>query len=578
MTHATLTGYPSKDRPWLKFYDSKALNTPLKPCGMYDFMYERNKDRLNGTALNYFGKKTTYGEFFSEIDKATAAVTDAIAKAYTACGVKPGDIVTLVTLTCVPSVVSLYALNKIGGVPNYLNVLSTEAELEHFFTEVKSDIVVTLDLFGKNVLAAAEKAGVKKVIVYSLREGMPAVTSLGFAVKMRKFDSSFLDNNRLVLMWNDFLAMAKGQPEIRYKKNGTELAYFGHTGGTTGIPKGVLLNDHSFNTVAHYYNLCMAHERGDVFLSVMIPYVVYSGIINIHMPLSLGFETVLVPKFESDKWDEYIKKYRPQHCGIIPAYAQTFLTNEKLDKMDLSCLVTIGMGGEGLNIPLEEGVNKFMAEHGSKAKLCKGYGMTEVCATAATEFAYANKVGSVGIPLPENNFMIYDLDKGCECPYNKTGEICMQASTRMIGYLDNEEEMNNLFRTHADGSVWLHTGDLGYIDEEGFIFLEGRLKRMIMTVIDGKVYKIPPAKVESVLSELDDIVDVCVVGASHGNDKVLRAFVIKNGDTDEKQLTARMKAECEKQLPENMRPYFYSFCDAFPRTPAGKIDYRALEE
>ena len=570
MKDATPTGFPSIDKPWLKFYSEKALNTPLAPVGMYDFMYERNKDRLDGTALNYFGKKTSYGEFFAAIDEA--------AKAYAACGVKPGDIVTLVTLTCVPSVVSLYALNKIGGVPNYLNVLSTEAELEHFFTEVKSDVVVTLDLFGKNVLEAASKAGVKKVIVYSLREGMPAVTSLGFAVKMRKFDSSFLDNNKLVLMWKDFLAMGKGQPEITYKKNGTELAYFGHTGGTTGIPKGVLLNDHSFNTVAHYYNLGMAHERGDVFLSVMIPYVVYSGIINIHMPLSLGFETVLVPKFESDKWDEYIKKYRPQHCGIIPAYAQTFLTNEKLDKMDLSCLVTIGMGGEGLNIPLEESVNKFMAEHGSKAKLCKGYGMTEVCATAATEFAYANKVGSVGIPLPENNFMIYDLDKGCECPYNKTGEICMQASSRMIGYLDNEEEMNHLFRTHADGSVWLHTGDLGYIDEEGFIFLEGRLKRMIMTVIDGKVYKIPPAKVESVLSELDDVKDVCVVGASDGNDKVLRAFVIKNGDADEKALTEKMRAECAKQLPDNMRPYFYEFCAEFPRTPAGKIDYRALED
>ena len=569
MTNAKTTGYPSVDRPWLKFFSEKALNTPLAPCGMYDFMYANNKDHPNDVALNYFGKKTTYGEFFRMIDQT--------AKAFTALGVKPGDVVTLVTLTCVPSVVCLYALNKIGGVPNYLNVLSTEAEFGHFFTEVKSDIVVTLDLFGKSVLEAAEKTGVKKVIVYSLREGMPAATGLGFALKMRKFDSSFLNGNKLVLMWKDFFATGKGRPEISYKKVGTEIAYFGHTGGTTGIPKGVLLNDHSFNTVAHYYNLCMAHNRGDVFLSVMIPYVVYSGIINVHMPLSLGFETVLVPKFESDKWDEYIKKYHPQHCGIIPAYAQTLLTNERLDKMDLSCLVTIGMGGEGLNVPLEEGVNAFLKAHGSNAKLCKGYGMTEVCATAATEFVYANKIGSVGIPLPENNFMIYDLDTGDECPYGKTGEICMQAATRMIGYLDNPEEMANLFRTHKDGSVWLHTGDLGYIDEEGFIFLEGRLKRMIMTVIGGKVYKIPPAKVESVLSEHEGVVDVCVVGASRGNDKVLRAFVIKQDGFDGDELIKQLRAVCDKQLPDNMRPAFYELRDEFPRTPAGKIDYRLLE-
>ena len=490
-------------------------------------------------------------------------------------GDKPGDVVTLITLSCVPSVISLYALNKIGGVPNYLNVLSTCEDFEHFFKEVKSDVVVTLDLFGENVIKAAEKAGVKKVIVYSLREGMPAVTSLGFAYKMRKFDKTFL-NNKLVLMWKDFMAMGEGQPEIDYKKNGKEVAYFGHTGGTTGIPKGVLLNDHSFNLVAHYYNLCMAHEVGDVFLSVMIPYVVYSGIINIHMPLSLGFETVLVPKFESDKWHEYIKKYHPQHCGIIPAYAQTLLTNPELDKMDLSCLQTIGMGGEGLNIPLEEGVNGFMTAHNSGARLRKGYGMTEVCATAATEFAYACKVGSVGIPLPENNFMIYDLDNECECTYNKVGEICMQCASRMIGYLDNEEEMNNLFRTHADGSVWIHTGDLGYIDEEGFLFLEGRLKRMIMTVIDGKVYKIPPAKVESVLSGHPGVHDVCVVGASDKNDKVLKAYIIKNEMADNK-LEEELWNLCSKTLPENMRPYFYETVEEFPRTPAGKIDYRALE-
>ncbi len=560
---------PSVEKPWLKYYSEEALNTPLDVCSMYDFMYRNNKDHPEDIAINYFGKKMSYGEFFKKIDEA--------AKAFSAYGVKPGDIVTLVTLTCVPSVISLYALNKIGAVPNYLNVLSTEEDFEHFFKEVKSRIVITLDLFGKSVLEAAGKSGVEKVIVYSLSEGMPFATGVGFALKMRKFDSSFLKNNKLVLMWSDFIAAGKGQPEIEYKKSGSELAYFGHTGGTTGVPKGVLLNDHSFNLVAHYYNLCMAHNRGDVFLSVMIPYVVYSAIINIHMPLCLGFETVLVPKFESDKWHEYIKKYRPQHCGIIPAYAQTFLTNPELDKMDLSCLQTIGMGGEGLNIPLEEGVNSFMTAHNSTARLRKGYGMTEVCATAATEFAYACKVGSVGIPLPENNFMIYDLDNNCECTYGKVGEICMQCASRMIGYLDNEEEMNNLFRTHADGSVWIHTGDLGYIDEDGFIFLEGRLKRMIMTVIDGKVYKIPPAKVESELNVHKGVKDSVVVGASDGNDKVLKAYVIKNADINDEALIAELKDICEKQLPENMRPYFYEMVEEFPRTPAGKVDYRALE-
>lgn len=563
------TALPSVSRPWLKYYSPEVLNSPLSVCGMYDFMYNNNRNDPDSTALNYFGTKISFGKFFSMIDEA--------AKAFSACGVGEGDIVTVVSLSCVPSVVSMYALNRIGALPNFVNVLSTEDDFEGFFREAKSKLVITLDLFGKKVLSAAKKTGVETVLVYSLREYMPFVTGLGFAYKMRKFDSSFL-NDPLVLFWKDFLKKSLGQPEISYRKNGSEPAYFGHTGGTTGIPKGVVLCDHSFNLVAHYYNLCMAHNRGDVFLSVMIPYVVYSGIINIHMPLSLGFETVLVPKFESDKWDEYIKKYHPQHCGIIPAYAQTFLTNGKLKKMDLSCLRTIGMGGEGMNVPLEESVNKFMAEHNSTAKLRKGYGMTEVCATASTEFEYASKVGSVGIPLPENNFMIYDNDAQRECGFRVSGEICMQCTSRMLGYFENEEENARLFRTHPDGSVWIHTGDIGYIDEDGFIFLEGRMKRMIMTVIDGKVYKIPPAKVEAVLSENKNVRDVCVVCANSGNDKVLKAYVIKENGAETEALTAELRALCEESLPENMRPYFYEYIDSFPRTPAGKTDYRALEE
>lgn len=561
-------GYPSVDRPWLKYYSDEVLQAQIDVCGMYDYMYASNKEHPDSTALNYFGKKTSYGEFFKMIDTA--------AKAFTALGVKPGDIVGLVTLTCPPAVVSMYALNKIGAVPDFLNVLATEDELEHFFREVKTDVVITLDLFGKKVISAAEKSGVKTVIAFSLRDGMPTAVGLGFAYKTRKLDRSFLADP-IVTKWTDFLAGANGQPEITYKKDGHELALFGHTGGTTGIPKGVMLCDHSFNYVASYYELCMAHDRGDVFLSVMIPYVVYSDIINIHMPLCLGLELVLVPKFESDKWDEYIRKYHPKHCCVIPAYVQTILTNEKLAKMDLSGLKTVGMGGEGLNVPLEEAVNSFMEAHNSTVRLLKGYGLTEVCATAVTEFEFARKVGAVGIPLPGNQFMIYNNEKQQECTYGVTGEICMQCASTMLGYYNNEEEMKLLFRTHPDGSVWLHTGDLGYFDEDGFLFHEGRMKRTVMTVIDGKVYKIQPIKVENLLSTHSSVHDVCVVGASDKNDKVLKAYLILSDDADADAVIAELRTMCRQQLPENMWPHFYEVCAEFPRTPAGKVDYKLLE-
>lgn len=270
----------------------------------------------------------------------------------------------------------------------------------------------------------------------------------------------------------------------------------------------------------------MPHERGQIFLCTMIPYVVYGTLINIHMPLCLGLETVIIPKFDPDEWPQYIKKYRPNHCCSIPAYVASMLDNPQLNRMDLSNLLTVGLGGDGMNVPLENDLNSFLKSVGSPAKIQKGYGMTETCATAIVEFKTAGKVGSVGIPLVKNIAMAYDNENQRECHYGETGEICMQCASTMIGYKDNETEMKNLFRVHPDGSVWIHTGDLGYIDEDGFVFLIGRLKRMIMTVIDGAVYKIVPSRVEEEINKHENVQDSCVVSSSDGKNKVLKAFVV----------------------------------------------------
>lgn len=156
----------------------------------------------------------------------------------------------------------------------------------------------------------------------------------------------------------------------------------------------------------------------------------------------------------------------------------------------------------------------------------------------------------------------------------------MQCASVMVGYKDNPEETEKLIQTHPDGSRWIHTGDLGYIDEDGFLFVEGRIKRMIMTIYEGVVYKVFPAQIESELSRCTCVNDVCVVGDTDGNDRVVRAFVI--ADQNCGQSTAEIEAELRAYSEDNMsfytRPRFYTFCDSFPLTPAGKVDYRALEK
>ena len=565
------TGCPSVDKPWLKYYTEEAIHAPAPETSLYEYMYAQNREHPSDVALNYFGRKVTYGEMFQQID--------AVAKAFRAQGMKEGDVCTIVTLSCVPSVLCLYGLNKIGAVSNYVNVLSSQEDLETYFRQSASEIVVTLDLFGEKVLKAAKAVGVRRVIVYSLSEGMPLVTKLGFRFKMRKVNLDYLKDER-VLLWGDFLAGGTGQPEINFRKSPDSLCCLAHTGGTTGFPKTVLIHDRAMNILAQQYDKSIVHQRQQVFLSVMIPFVIYGTLSNIHMPLCLGLHTVLIPKFDPADWPSYIKRYRPQHLTAIPPYVAPMAEDKKLADMDLSCLITVGLGGDGLNVPLEEKLNAFLAAHGSSAKVVKGYGMTEVCATFSTCNNYANRLGSVGFPFATNNLMIYDNDRERELSYGEVGEICLQSASRMMGYRDNEAEMAQLIRRHSDGSEWIHTGDLGYVDEDGFLFLVGRMKRVILTTRGEVAYKVFPNIPEGVLNRHAGVHDACIVGARDGKDLVLKAFLVLTPEMrgKEEQVEAELRALCQEELSDYMQPRFYIFRTELPLTPAGKVDYRALEE
>lgn len=563
-----LTGYPSIDKPWLKYYSEEAVLASAPEATLYEYLYQNNKNSTDCIALNYFGNKITYGKLFCLIEEA--------ARAFAAQGVKAGDVVTFVTLSCIPSVVCLYGLNKIGAVVNYINVLASQKEMESYITDAASRVVVTMDIFAEKVLNATRGISVHRIVVYSFTEYMPMALKVGFAVKMRSIIQNTNKNN-LCLSWKEFLVQGKGNRLNHYKKNANTACYLAHTGGTTGVPKSVFLSDRAFNAVTQDYLLSMPHKRGEVFLSTMIPYVVYGTLTNIHMPLCLGLETVLIPKFDSGKWPQYIKKYHPNHCCSIPAYIAPMIENQKLKKMNLTNLFTVGVGGDGMNIPLEKSLNKFLFSVGSAAKVQKGYGMTEVCATAVLEFRHACKIGSVGIPLVKNNVCIWDNEGQRECRYDEVGEICMQCQSVMIGYKNNEAEMEKLFHAHSDGRTWIHTGDIGYMDKDGFLFVQGRMKRMIMTVIDGAVYKIVPAQVEEVINTHEKVHESCVVGAADGKNKVLKVYVVTKENVNVELLEQELRLKCNDRLSENMRPVFYEFIDALPLTPAGKVDYLKLE-
>lgn len=568
-----LTGYPSIDRPWDKYYTEKAINSDLPEGSLWEYMYENNKNNPDYTALNYFGKKMTYGQLFVNVEAA--------AKAFVQIGVEKGEIVTIVSLSTPVSIICFYALNRIGAVSNFVNVLAESKDLQVYFKDASSKLVVTLDVFGEKVCEAAKKAGVKNVISFSLGEGMPAFTRLGLNLKMRKMNKSFKDE-QFVAEWKTFIKSGENQNISQREKDAKEFCVLGHTGGTTGFPKSVLLSDYQMNAVAHQYRMTMEHEENDTFLNCMIPFIIYGLLTCMHMPLTLGLEVIVIPKFDVTEWKKYLKKYRPVHIASAPSYMLPMMEDESLEDADMSFIRTIAVGGDGMNDDLEKQFNEFIHSKGAKINITKGYGMTEVCATALTEYNHCNKIGSVGIPLFKNCVMIYDNEKKTEMTYGEIGEVCISSPSFMLGYKDEVEATNELIRIHPDATKWLHTGDLGYIDEDGFLFLVGRMKRIILTSrpSEGVAYKVFPNIPEGIIMKHDAVHQVCVVGAMDGINEVLKAYVVLNHDRqdEEKQIEEALIKMCEEELPDYSRPTFYEFRTELPLTPAGKVDFKVLEE
>lgn len=568
MQEKELTGYPSIDKPWLKYYSEEAINAPLPECTIYEYLWENNKEHLDDIALIYFGRKITYRELFEEIDKT--------ARAFASLGLKAGDVCTVVSVSCVNSVVVFYALNKIGAVSNYINVIASEEEFQKYIHEADSKCVVTMDLFAEKVIRAVESLNTEKVIVFSVADYMPTIKKTLYNIKTKK--QIQLEYSGKVIKWRDFIKQSEKVAQVDISHNCNETKIWAHTVGTTGFPKTVLLTDKAYNAVAMQYMKSMSYERGQVFFNIIVPFVVYGMLTCMHMPLCLGLTVVIIPKFEAIEWKKYLNKYHPNHILGIPSYFSPMLQDGNLDKMNLSYILTFGSGGDGMNAQLEEDINEFLKKHGSKAILMKGYGMTEVCASAVTALDYRrSKIGSVGIPLFKNNIRIYNFEKKCECIYGEVGEVLISSPSLMIGYMNNKEETNTILITDEQGTRWVRSGDLGYIDEEGFLFLLGRTKRIMFVGPEGLAYKVFPKQIEDVIITCPAVSEVCVVSTYTGEGFAPKAYVVlKNGVTATQAITEKLKNLC-MELPDYLRPFNYEYLEELPKTPVGKVDYRALE-
>lgn len=564
-----LTGYPSIDKPWLKYYSEEAINAPLPECTIYEYLMENNRDYPDDIALLYLGRKIKYGELFRQIDRT--------ADAFSALGVKPGEIVTVALPSIPEALYCVYALNKIGAVANMIHPLAGKDETFFYFNEVKSRIAVIYDGAYAVIADDIGKSAVEKVIVASPADSLPITLKAAYKLKVK---APHLDK-RIFIRWKDFIRFGRGTAVLAVKKDCLETAIISHTGGTTGEPKGVMCTDLGCNSLM-WQLLCNFHfDRQERSLNVLPPFVNYSLLESIMAMLAEGITAVLIPKYDPMAFDKYLKKYRPNQILSIPAYWEAVLRIPNIERADMSCLKHLYAGGEAMASDVKEAIDSLIMSCGAKTKLYVGLGSTEMIAGATITYDSCYVPGSVGIPMVRVNCKIVDQQSGCELSYFEEGEICFSGETMMLGYYNNTEATDEVIRIHADGRRWLHTGDLGYIDENGALYVTGRIKRILMTKgKDGNITKIFPDRIEKAIYQHPAVELCCVVGIpDEERINYPKAFVVtKAGVIKDNALTNELLRLCQDKLPGYMVPDEIEYCDDLPRTPRGKIDYRALEE
>lgn len=560
--------YASQAKPWLKYYDQKFIDQTLPALSAFEYVCQRSKNHLNDTALEYYGRKFTYADLIVNVKKTAAALRGV--------GVKKGDIVTVVSVMTPEIIALFYAADMIGATLNLVDPRYSVEGIREYIEEVDSHLLVCLNVVYERCRQAAKRTNVEKVIVLSPADSLPPVMAVGY--KLTTPDKNKYASN--VIRWKQFIKGGEGQSTAAEPYDPDHACVVVHTGGTTGSPKGVMLTDDCFNGIALQFQAYpKLFHRGQKLMNVMPPFIAYGFACGIHLPLVLGFTVVIIPNLDPAKLGSLVLKYKPEHMFGVPAHYQQLAADPKLRDKDLSFIINYAAGGDSLSRGAEQTVNDFLAAHGARYPIAKGYGMTEVSSAATVAAGLDNKPGSVGIPMVNTVVAAFEPGTDQELPIGQRGELCISGPCLMKGYYNKPEETAILLRRHPDGRVWAHTGDMGYLDEDGFVFLDSRIKRMIIRH-DG--FKVFPSMIENVVSRHPAVHQCSVVGCAdkdHVQGRLPFVYIVLKADTTakKKQVIRELERMCAEELPEYVQPVAYKFIPSMPMTPVGKVDYRQLE-
>lgn len=562
----------SASAPWLNFYGDTPAHLTYPRKTIYEMVRKSGAEHPRLNAYEFMGKKTTYAEFLQRIDLT--------AKALLAAGIEKGDRVTICMPNCPQAVDTFYALNRIGAVSNMIHPLSAAGEIKFYLNFSKSKAVLILDQFYPKLSEIRKDLDQEILpIVASIADELPPHLVMGFKLTSgRKIPK--LPKDEKYITWRKFLDGGRRRREPLPEHTGVydECASILYSGGTTGTTKGILLSNLNFNALGLQTIAAsgFAPIAGMKMLSVMPVFHGFGLGIGIHTALIGGATCILVPQFNVKTYARLLVKKQPNIIPGVPTLFEALLRAENLEDADLSFLKGVFSGGDSLSIELKKKADAFLKEHGADVQIRQGYGLTEcVTASCLTPKDY-NRIGSIGVPFPDTYYKVVKPGTEEELDPGEEGEICISGPSVMIGYLDNEEETAATLRRHSDGRIWLHTGDLGKMDEDGFVFFSQRIKRMIVT----SGYNVYPGQLENIIDGHEKVLLSCVVGVKdpYKMQKVKAYVVLRPGFEPTDEIKEELLDYCRHHIAKYAMPYDIEFRKELPKTLVGKVAYRVLEE
>ena len=556
--------------PWIDHLEGVPAHLNYFQGSMYDKLAEISTNYPDYIAYDFMGGKVKYRDFINKVDEC--------ARALAAIGVKEGESVTICMPNAPQAVIMFYAVNKIGAIANMVHPLSGEKEIEFCLKQASSVVCLTLDQFYGKFENIRGNVLLRSLILTSIKDVLSPVKRKGYYLaEGRKIKK--VPENAEIVWWEKFLRDGNNyHGPFHAVRTAQDPAAILYSGGTTGTMKGILLSNLNFNALGQQIIATNPmFKPGDKMLAVMPIFHGFGLGVCIHSMLSSGCRCLLIPRFNPESYAKLLKKHKPNFIAGVPTLYETLLRLKTLNRVDLSCLKGVFSVGDSLSIELKKRFDAFLEQHNASIHVREGYGTTECVTASCLTPIHTAKEGSIGLPFPDTYYKIVKPGTEEEVPYGEEGEICLSGPTVMMEYINNPKETADTLRKHADGLTWVHTGDLGIMDDEGFIYFKQRIKRMIIT----SGYNVYPSQIENALDAHELVHMSCVIGVPDPlkMQKVV-AYVVLKPDVKVSEDEAReiLLKYCEKHMAKYAMPREIRFRDALPKTLVGKVAYRVLEE